>query len=131
MIKSVTTLNNNAITIAGQSKTSVDAVTAHDAAIVALMEKYQTCEEEKKLLMDRLNSLDNYLKVNADANIEFANELAELLNLANIPNSLKDKLYERHQAAIDALDEQEKAVAGLLSTVEPIVEEDKKDVEEG
>lgn len=103
MIKSVTTLNNNAITIAGQSKTSVEAVTAHDAAIVALMEKYQTCEEEKKLLMDRLNSLDNYLKVNADANIEFANELAELLGLSNIPNYKKEEIGAAHLERVKAI----------------------------
>jgi hypothetical protein len=103
MIKSVTTLNNNAVTIAGQSKTSVEAVTAHDAAIVALMNKYQTCEEEKKLLMDRLTALDNYLKVNADANIEFANELAELLGLSNIPNYKKEEIGAAHLERVKAI----------------------------
>jgi hypothetical protein len=135
-------LNNNAIAIAENSKeyvgtalAGVENTTNTLQTYVALMnEVLETARKnsaENKTLVTFITEVEGCLKTAVSANKEFANELAELLNLANIPNSLKDKLYERHQAAIDALDEQEKAVAGLLSTVEPIVEEDKKDVEEG
>ena len=37
------------------------------------------------------------------ANIELSNEVAELLVLANIPNSKKEELYSRHRAVVDAI----------------------------
>jgi hypothetical protein len=49
-----------------------------------------------------------YIKTAKLANVEFANELAELLVLANIPNSKKDELYSRHIAAVGAIAEAEK-----------------------
>ena len=42
------------------------------------------------------------------ANVELANEVAELLVLANIPNSKKEELYSRHLAAVGAIAEAEK-----------------------
>ena len=38
------------------------------------------------------------------ANIEFANELAELLCLANIPNAKKDELYAKHVEGVHKLE---------------------------
>jgi hypothetical protein len=40
--------------------------------------------------------------------MELANEVAELLVLANIPNSKKEELYSRHLAAVGAIAEAEK-----------------------
>jgi hypothetical protein len=51
-----------------------------------------------------LAEVNTHLQTSKAANIEFANELAELLVLANIPNSKKDELYTRHRAAVDAID---------------------------
>ena len=48
--------------------------------------------------------LENHLKVAKLANTELANEVAELLVLANIPNSKKDELYARHRAAVALID---------------------------
>ena len=50
----------------------------------------------------------NYIKASKLANVELANELAELLVLANIPNSKKDELYSRHIAAVAAISDAEK-----------------------
>ena len=41
------------------------------------------------------------------ANIELANEVAELLVLANIPPAKKEELYARHRAAVDKIAEAE------------------------
>jgi hypothetical protein len=47
------------------------------------------------------------LKLSKDANVEFANELAELLTLANIPNFKKEEIGARHLAAVKAIAEAE------------------------
>jgi hypothetical protein len=52
------------------------------------------------------------------ANVEFANEVAELLILANIPNSRKDELYARHLAAVNAIQEAESIVAEQMEVKE-------------
>ena len=50
-----------------------------------------------------LEKVNKHLETSKSANLEFSNELAELLVLANIPNSKKDELYSRHRAAVDAM----------------------------
>lgn len=133
----VKTLNNNAITIAENGKEYISkALTGVDTASEVVkgymekmnefLEEVRKNAEEKKTLENIIAQVEGYLKTAEAANKEFANELAELLNLANIPNAVKDKLAARHQAAVDALEEQEKAVAGLLNSAE-----EHKDVEEG
>jgi hypothetical protein len=94
---SITTVNNNAVNIASDSKTSL----ANSEKVV---KEYQSKMES----MFSENS--KYLKATRLANLELANEVAELLVLANIPNSKKDELYARHLAAVNAIAEAESAV---------------------
>lgn len=94
---SITTVNNNAVDIANNSKTSL----ANSEKVV---KEYQSKMES----MFSENS--KYLKATRLANLELANEVAELLVLANIPNSKKDELYARHLAAVNAIAEAESAV---------------------
>lgn len=114
VIKSTGVLNNNAVTIARNSKESVDAardsivnvanaVTGYDEKIGALLAAFAISAEENKQLKEKLDRVENYLKVNADANIEFANVLAELLGLSNIPNYKKEEIGSRHVAAVRAI----------------------------
>ena len=133
----VKTLNNNAVAIAENGKeyvakaqagvdTASEVVKEYMGKMNDFLEEIRKSAEEKKTLEKLIAEVEGYLKTAGAANKEFANELAELLNLSNIPNSVKDKLFARHQSAVEKLEEQEKAVAGLLNP-----EEEKKDVEEG
>ena len=113
---SIGVLNNNAVAIAEKSAESIQRVLAEaqDVASVVLtykdeMEKMlgeiRKNAEEKQSLEDTLKSVEEYLNTAKLANIELANELAELLCLANIPNSKKDELYSRHLTAVATISE--------------------------
>lgn len=95
---SMGTLNNNAVAIAKNNSTALDE------ARLIMERAAETNERLKEELLDFRKSLES-AKL---ANVEFANELAELLCLANIPNSKKDELYSRHRAAVDKIAEAEK-----------------------
>lgn len=142
--KSMGTLNNNAITVAKESSnfmsqalTNIESasgvVTNYEAKIVALLEAYKTTAEDKARLEAELVEIKNYLKTSSKANLEFADELAELLGLANIPNYKKEELGARHVAAKkEIIEAEEKAeAAALLPTnteeVKEDVGEEKKD----
>jgi hypothetical protein len=112
--KSIGTLNNNAISIAENSATAIGTalngvnkasavVDGYKINIEALLAEYRTTAEDRRRLEKMLVETENHLKTAKLANVEFANELAELLVLANIPNSKKDELYARHRAAVDAI----------------------------
>lgn len=112
---SIGTLNNNAVSIANNSanaintalaKVDVVAGTAKDCLekVETLMEAYRVSEEDKKAYKDALVRVENYLNTAKLANIEFANELAELLCLSNIPNAKKDELYSKHLDGVHRLE---------------------------
>lgn len=112
--KSIATLNNNSIAVTENSQYAIqkalvgmddvtNTVTDYKNAIVSLLTDIRRTDEEKKRLETALVNVENYLNTAKLANIELANEVAELLVLANIPNSKKDELYARHRAAVDAI----------------------------
>lgn len=135
VIKSASTMNNNAITIANNNKNVIDealtsiqsasgAVTGYDAKIVALLEAFKTTAEDKAMLEKKLEQTNKYFDVAAQANIEFANELAELLGLANIPNYKKEEIGSRHLAAVTALVEA-KAQADAVTESKEVTQDDR------
>ena len=88
-----------------------------------MLEAYQQTAEEKKKLENELVELKEYLKTSVDANVEFADELAELLGLANIPNYKKEEIGARHVAAKKQLIERKakaEAVALLPANTEEV-----------
>ena len=114
--KSIGTLNNNAVTVAENSNNAMQkaleemggvatVVTEYKAEIEALLEAYRASAEDKKKLEQALDEVHRHLKTAKLANTELANEVAELLVLANIPNAKKEELYSRHRAAVDAIAE--------------------------
>lgn len=141
--KTIGTLNNNTITISKENATlmlkamdSIDraslAVVGYEDRMSALLEAFKTTAEDKARLEQKLNEVENYLKIAAESNLEFSNELAELLGLANIPNYVKEEIGARHVAAKNKILEAEKAAeAALLPTnteeVKEDVGEEKKD----
>jgi hypothetical protein len=125
--KSVRAINNNSIMIAKNSENSIQnalsemgsmssAVTGYKGDIESLLTEFRVNLEEKKKLEQTLADVQNFLKTNKLASIELANEVAELLVLANIPNSVKDQLYSRHMAAVNAIAEAEKAEVNTNDT---------------
>lgn len=112
--KSVATLNNNSIAITENSNTAIhqallgmegvsSTVANYKNEMATLLAEVRQNAEEKKRLESALTEVESYLKTAKLANVELANEVAELLVLANIPNSKKEELYSRHRAAVDAI----------------------------
>ena len=139
ILKSMGTMNNNNITISKKNadfmEQAVDsinnasgAVTGYDARIVALLSAFQQTAEDKKRLEAELLEMKSYLIASSKSNLEFSNELAELIALANIPNYKKEELGARHVAAKDAIISfEEKAandVANLLAPKTEVMEND-------
>jgi type IV secretory pathway TrbF-like protein len=96
-----------AVTLAEIEKVT-KKVSEYDEEIAKLLAEVRSNEEEKQLLRQALDDVYAFLKTSKLANVELANEVAELLVLANIPNSKKDELYARHLAAVNAIAEAEK-----------------------
>ena len=114
LTKSMGLMNNNAVTIAEQSSSMMSraltgmesaslAVKGYDERIESLLEAYSSTAQDKEKLEKKLEELQFYLEVATKANVEFSNELAELLLLANIPNCKKEEIGKRHLAASCAI----------------------------
>lgn len=112
--KSIGTLNNNAVEVSRNSDRSIqnalmdmrgmtELVTGYKEEFANLLAEVRSSAEEKKRLEEALEKTQTYLKASELANVELGNELAELLVLANIPNSKKEELYSRHRAAVDEI----------------------------
>ena len=114
--KSIGTLNNNAVAVAvaensgtaiSQALSGVSSVSAIITDYIGKMDNLLTevrsNEEDKKAMKAALDTAMKYVESAKDANVELANELAELLVLANIPVSKKEELYARHRAAVEAI----------------------------
>lgn len=117
--KSIGIINNNAITVATNSEEAIkaaltqvqnasSAVENYKEQIGALLEEVRYNAEEKARLEAIVTEISTHFKTAKLANVELANEVAELLILANIPNSKKDELYSRHLAAVAALADAER-----------------------
>lgn len=115
---SIGTLNNNAIAIANNSANAINTamdkvetvankIKEYEEKFDSLIETIRVSEEEKKALQNALTKVESYLNTAKLANIEFANELAELLCLANIPNAKKDELYKKHVEGVQKLEAEE------------------------
>ena len=119
VVKSATTMNNNAISIAENSdKTTAAALAKLDVAtaiinsyeekMTELLSEIRENDEDKKKHAMALEKVTTYLEAAKAANVELSNEVAELLVLANIPNSKKEELYSRHLKAVGAIADAEK-----------------------
>lgn len=105
--KSILTLNNNAVAVAETSSGTMSGVsstvTKYTDKMENLLTEVRANETEKLRLAEALEASNKYLMTAKAANMEFANEIAELLVLANIPNSKKEELYARHRAAVSSI----------------------------
>lgn len=107
-------LNNNAVKISSDSTEAVNYAINNARAIAemvsgykeefnALLSEIRKNAEEKESLEATLLSVQKTLETLKMADLEFGNEVAELLVLANIPNAKKEELYARHRAAVAAI----------------------------
>ena len=80
----------------------------HHVSHERVLEEIRKNAEEKESLEDTLRTVTKALETSKMASMELANEVAELLVLANIPPSKKEELYSRHRAAVDAIETAEK-----------------------
>jgi hypothetical protein len=108
---SIGILNNNAIAVAENSATTIkdvaNVVNEYRAEFETVLKEIRKSAEEKKCLEDTLSHVETFLKTAKLATLELSNEVAELLVLANIPNSKKEELYARHKQAVHKLKEAE------------------------
>lgn len=112
---SIATVNNNAVSIAKNSEDSMagmsSVVAEYKDKMATMLDEIRRNNNERAQLETSLAEVSKYLKSTRLANTELANEVAELLVLANIPNSKKDELYARHLAAVNAIAEAERVAA--------------------
>lgn len=119
---SIGTLNNNAIAIVENSSKTIKAALDEMADMAGVVNKYKDDienllgeirknAEEKQSLENTLCSVEAFLKAAKLATLELSNEVAELLVLANIPNSKKEELYARHRKAIHELEAVEEVIS--------------------
>ena len=112
--KSIGTMNNNTVAISEQSaemmnkalmvmENVANAVTQYEAKISDLLLAHNATAEDKERIEREFSEMRAYLKSSAEANIEFANELAELLGLAYIPNYKKEEIGSRHLSAVRSI----------------------------
>jgi hypothetical protein len=115
------TLNNNAIKVAENSASTIKemlteaqdiakVVTAYKDEFALLLGEVRKSAEEKRGLEETLNHVEAFLKSAKLATLELSNEVADLLVLANIPNSKKEELYSRHTQAVHAIEAMEEAI---------------------
>lgn len=115
-------LNNNAVKIAEDSSTTIkkaldevqdiaEVVNKYKEEFEALLSETRKSAEEKLTLEATLSNIETFLKTSKLAMIEVSNEVAELLVLANIPNSKKDELYARHMKAVHELEAAEEVTS--------------------
>lgn len=109
MNKSIGTLNNNAITVAKDSSAAIDSALVGLEGVNSIVSTYvNEFADLKGTIKASLEQTEKRYETAKLANIELANEVAELLVLANIPPAKKEELYARHRAALDKIAEAEK-----------------------
>ena len=119
---SIGLLNNNAIAVAQNSANAVkealkkvegiaDVVTGYKEEFTSMLAEIRKNAEEKKAMEETLSHVENLLKTAKLATLELSNEGAELLVLANIPNSKKDELDARHTKAVHDIEAAEEVMS--------------------
>lgn len=119
---SIGTLNNNAIAVAENSAATIkkaldevkdiaNVVHEYKDEFATLLGEVRKSAEEKQSLETTLAHVETFLKTAKLATLELSNEVAELLVLANIPNSKKEELYSRHTKAVHDLENVEEVIS--------------------
>lgn len=119
---SIGTLNNNAVTVAENSALAIqnalakvesvaEVVTGYKEKMEDMIAEIRKNAEEKQTLEDMMKQVEAFMKSSKLATLEMSNEVAELLVLANIPNSKKEELYARHIKAVHEISETDEVIS--------------------
>lgn len=117
---SIGTLNNNAVAVAENSGQAIngvlvqlnsvrDTIDGYKSEMSELLQSLRNEANEKLSLEQFIKSISERLDKFMLADKELADEIAQLINLSNLPNSVKDVFYARHIAAV-------KLIEGEVST---------------
>lgn len=102
--------NATALTdVLGRAEGIAEVVTTFTKTMETFMERIGDIETDKATLKTALDETDKTMHLVNKAVLENSNMMAELLMLANIPNSKKEELYARHLSAVNAIAEAEKS----------------------
>jgi hypothetical protein len=111
MNNSIGVLNKNSIAVAASgnesAKNAIDTMSGYKEKTEELLAEFRKNAEDKEKLEALLANTARFMETAKLATMELANEVAELLVLANIPNAKKEELYARHLAAVNAISDAE------------------------
>lgn len=93
----------------GKAETIAETVVSFKEVMETFLERIGDIESDKVATREALLKACNTMEACKKASIEEGNIVAELLMLANIPNSKKEEIYARHLSAVNAIAETEKS----------------------
>jgi hypothetical protein len=93
----------------GKAEGIAEVVTTFTKTMETFMERIGDIESDKVATRDALIEATKTMEACKKASLEEGNIVAELLLLANIPNSKKEEIYARHLSAVNAIAEAEKS----------------------
>lgn len=95
--------------VLGKAEGIAEVVTTFTKMMETFMERIGDIESDKASLKSALAEATKNMQLSNKAVLENSNMMAELLMLANIPNSKKEELYARHLSAVNAIADAEKS----------------------
>jgi hypothetical protein len=93
----------------GKAETIAETVVSFKEVMETFLERIGDIESDKVATRDALIEATKTMEACKKASLEEGNIVAELLLLANIPNSKKEEIYARHLSAVNAIAEAEKS----------------------
>lgn len=93
----------------GKAEAISEVVVSFKEVMETFLERIGDIESDKVATRDALIEATKTMEACKKASLEEGNIVAELLLLANIPNSKKEEIYARHLSAVNAIAETEKS----------------------
>ena len=93
----------------GKAETIAECVVSFKDVMETFLERIGDIETDKVATREALIEATKTMEACKKASLEEGNIVAELLLLANIPNSKKEEIYARHLSAVNAIAETEKS----------------------
>lgn len=93
----------------GKAEGIAEVVTSFKGVMETFLERIGDIESDKAATREALLEATKTMEACKKASLEEGNIVAELLLLANIPNSKKEEIYARHLSAVNAIADAEKS----------------------
>lgn len=95
--------------VLGKAEGIAEVVTSFKGVMETFLERIGDIESDKVATREALLEATKTMEACKKASLEEGNIVAELLLLANIPNSKKEEIYARHLSAVNAIADAEKS----------------------